>query len=40
VWAELALELGYHDQAHLIRDFKTQIGLTPAAYAQRCASAP
>lgn len=38
VWVELALELGYHDQAHLIRDFKAQIGLTPAAYAERCAA--
>jgi AraC-like DNA-binding protein len=39
VWAELALELGYHDQAHFIRDFKEQTGFTPTAYAQRCASA-
>ncbi len=38
VWAELALELGYHDQAHLIRDFKAQVGFTPAVYAQRCAA--
>ena len=36
VWAELAQELGYHDQAHLIHDFKIQIGMTPAAYAKRC----
>jgi AraC-like DNA-binding protein len=36
-WAALALELGYHDQAHLIHDFKAQIGFTPAAYARRCA---
>ena len=39
VWAALALELGYHDQAHLIRDFKAQMGFTPAAYAERCAAA-
>jgi AraC-like DNA-binding protein len=38
-WASLAVELGYHDQAHLIRDFKAQMGFTPAAYAERCASA-
>jgi AraC-like DNA-binding protein len=38
-WAALALDLGYHDQAHLIRDFKAQIGFTPAAYARRCAAA-
>jgi hypothetical protein len=37
-WAALALELGYHDQAHLIRDFKAQVGFTPAAYAERCAA--
>jgi AraC-like DNA-binding protein len=36
-WASTALELGYHDQAHLIRDFRAQIGETPAAYARRCA---
>ena len=39
VWAALAVELGYHDQAHLIRDFKAQIGFTPAVYAERCAAA-
>jgi len=37
VWAALAQELGYHDQAHFIRDFTAQIGFTPAAYAKRCA---
>lgn len=36
-WAEAAQALGYHDQAHLIRDFKHQIGVTPAAYAKQCA---
>jgi len=35
-FAALAVELGYHDQAHLIRDFKAQVGFTPAVYAQRC----
>ena len=38
-WAALAIELGYHDQAHLIHEFKAQLGFTPAAYAQRCAAA-
>lgn len=38
-WAALAVELGYHDQAHLIHEFKAQLGFTPAAYAQRCAAA-
>jgi AraC-like DNA-binding protein len=36
-WARTALELGYHDQAHFIRDFRAQVGFTPAAYARRCA---
>jgi AraC-like DNA-binding protein len=35
-WAAVAQELGYHDQAHLIRDFRAQVGETPAAYAKRC----
>lgn len=31
--AQLALELGYFDQAHFIRDFKALLGRTPGAYA-------
>ena len=31
-WSEIALACGYYDQAHLIRDFQTFSGLTPAAY--------
>jgi AraC-like DNA-binding protein len=31
-WAELALELGYADQAHLTRDFTASIGIPPARY--------
>lgn len=38
-WAALAVELGYHDQAHLIHEFREQVGFTPAAYAERCAAA-
>ncbi|HEV8548324.1 MAG TPA: helix-turn-helix domain-containing protein [Polyangiaceae bacterium] len=38
-WSAVAQELGYHDQAHLIRDFREQVGLTPAAYAKRCREA-
>jgi AraC-like DNA-binding protein len=32
---ELALDLGYFDQAHFIRDFKAVVGVAPAEYAQR-----
>lgn len=32
--AELALGLGYSDQAHFIRDFKAIVGVSPAAYAK------
>jgi AraC-like DNA-binding protein len=32
-WTEVATNLGYADQAHLIRDFRSATGRTPAAYA-------
>jgi AraC-like DNA-binding protein len=32
-WAEIAVELGYVDQAHFIHDFKAVIGATPARWA-------
>ncbi|MEU2233583.1 helix-turn-helix domain-containing protein [Streptomyces vietnamensis] len=38
-WAELAVELGYSDQAHLVRDFTATIGVPPTAYA-RAVSVP
>lgn len=38
-WAQLADELGFSDQAHLIREFRAQVGLTPAAYAKACEQA-
>jgi AraC-like DNA-binding protein len=31
-WAESALEAGYYDQSHLIRDFGQFAGCTPEAY--------
>ncbi|MFF3762835.1 DUF6597 domain-containing transcriptional factor [Streptomyces sp. NPDC001922] len=32
-WAALAAELGYSDQAHLVRDFTATVGVPPTAYA-------
>ena len=33
-WATVAVDLGYADQAHPNRDFRSAIGQTPAAYAE------
>jgi AraC-like DNA-binding protein len=33
-WPMLALDLGYFDQAHFIKDFKAFVGKTPAEYAK------
>ncbi|TLS42056.1 AraC family transcriptional regulator [Streptomyces montanus] len=33
-WAALAADLGYADQAHLVRDFTTTVGMPPTTYAQ------
>ncbi len=33
-WAGLAADLGYADQAHLVRDFTATVGVSPTAYAQ------
>jgi AraC-like DNA-binding protein len=32
-WAQLAVDLGYADQAHLTRDFTTTLGVSPTRYA-------
>ncbi|MFR0358910.1 DUF6597 domain-containing transcriptional factor [Streptomyces sediminimaris] len=34
-WAALAADLGYADQAHLVRDFTATVGVPPTAYAAR-----
>ncbi|GLZ81221.1 AraC family transcriptional regulator [Actinorhabdospora filicis] len=31
-WARVAAELGYADQAHLVRDFRAMLGISPAAF--------
>jgi methylphosphotriester-DNA--protein-cysteine methyltransferase len=31
-WARLAVECGYYDQAHLIKDFQTFACVCPSAY--------
>jgi AraC-like DNA-binding protein len=36
-WAQLALDLGYFDQAHLINDFKSIVGYTPTQYQSQLA---
>ncbi|RFU41104.1 AraC family transcriptional regulator [Actinomadura logoneensis] len=33
-WADLAVDLGYFDQAHLVRDFTATVGVPPARYAR------
>jgi AraC-like DNA-binding protein len=35
--APLALDLGYFDQAHFIKDFKAVVGRSPSEYAAMCA---
>ncbi len=32
-WADLALQLGYYDQSHLINEFRKFAGISPSAYA-------
>jgi AraC-like DNA-binding protein len=37
--ATLALDLGYFDQPHFVRDFTAQIGVPPSVYERACAAA-
>jgi AraC-like DNA-binding protein len=37
-WTELALDLGYYDHAHFIRDFRLVVGRSPAQYAAEAAA--
>jgi len=39
-FARLALDLGYADQAHFIRDFRKLVGCPPAGYARTISAAP
>ncbi|MGA0556018.1 helix-turn-helix domain-containing protein [Larkinella sp. VNQ87] len=39
-WLSIALELGYYDYQHLVRDFREFTQLTPNAFAQQEAKAP
>jgi AraC-like DNA-binding protein len=34
-WTKLALDLGYYDHAHFIRDFRLVVGRSPVQYARR-----
>lgn len=34
-WGSIALEAGYYDQPHLIAEFRSLVGLTPGAFAER-----
>jgi AraC-like DNA-binding protein len=36
-WASLALDLGYFDQAHFIKDFRRVVGRSPGEYAAQAA---
>jgi AraC-like DNA-binding protein len=39
-WSELATELGYSDQAHLVRSFTAAIGVPPDRYARSVRRSP
>jgi len=37
-WSEFAVDAGYYDQAHLIREFRQLAGMTPVEYVHRMLS--
>ncbi len=37
LWAGLAADFGYHDQAHLAHEFRDFCGATPSEFLQRAA---
>ena len=39
-WTRMALDLGYFDHAHFIRDFRTVVGRLPSEYRREAAQAP
>lgn len=39
-WLSIALEVGYHDYQHMVRDFKEFTTLTPAEFSRRESQAP
>jgi AraC-like DNA-binding protein len=39
-WSQLALELGYFDQAHLINDFRSIVGYSPTQYQELAGRTP
>lgn len=39
-WTQIAHEAGYHDQMHMIRDFKTFAGVNPSVIEQQLISTP
>jgi AraC-like DNA-binding protein len=34
-WAQLAIDLGYSDQSHLVRDFTAAVGVPPVRYTRQ-----
>ncbi len=38
-WTDLALDLGYYDHAHFIRDFRLIVGRSPTQYITEAAIA-